>query len=67
MDESKDSDTIEQTFCLEEYEWWDDSRLLYGIAEWPQKLYGIHIFNQQFIFEIASKKITLPILKPLLI
>lgn len=67
MDESKDSETIEQTKCLEEYEWWDDSRLIYGMAKWPETFYGKYIFKKQFIFEIASKKITLPSLKPLLI
>ncbi len=67
MDESKDSETIEQTFCLEEYEWWDDSRLLHGVAKWPETFYGKYIFKKQFIFEIASKKITLPSLKPLII
>lgn len=64
MDETKYSDTIEQTFCLEEYEWWDDSRVIYGVAKWPEKTYGQYIYNEQFISEIASKKITLPKASP---
>jgi len=63
--ESKDSDTIEQQICLERYEWWNNSRIIGRMTEWPQSLYGQDIFNKQFVFDIASEKIKEPTIKSL--
>lgn len=63
--ESKDSDMIEQHFCLEGYEWWNNSRIIGRMTEWPQSLYGQDIFNKQFVFDIASEKIKEPTIKSL--
>ena len=52
-------------FCLEGYEWWDNSRIIGRMTEWHQSLYGEDIFNKQFDFDIASEKIKEPTVESL--
>lgn len=63
--ESKESETIEQQFCLEGYEWWNNSRIIGRMTEWPQSLYGKDIFDKRFDFDIALEKIKEPTIKSL--
>lgn len=63
--EVKESETIEQQFCLEGYEWWNNSRIIGRMTEWPQSLYGKYIFNKRFDFDIAPEKIKEPTIKSL--
>lgn len=63
--ESKELDTIQQQFCLENYMWWDNSRIIGRMTEWPQSLYGQDIFNRRFAFDILSENIKEPMVESL--